>query len=402
MPVPSTKQRFLVSPWGFDNIGDVLKKMGQGFEHEKIGWGQVKSLEAICGGDVLFVNCAFRFLIGYGRRAAPALRSFVERGGVLYASDWAVAGVQAAFPEMVEYDMNGDKGTMPCNVVDRGLQEIVGKNLDIHFDTSWWRMTKVNSAVRVYVDAAVDKGPEQRLPIVIGFKHGDGHVLCTAFHNKAQVSEQESRLLRFLILQPVLARAAAATAQAIQEQHCELGKEIFATVDRDQPSQPFVLNADAGSGLLYYVNWSGIGTLRLTVRDPAGNVHFERETDRPPLGCEVSRAMAGRWTCQVSGDKAPYDNFPFVLTVALSRAAGRNPAPLISMKTAAIIGDAGARTAPADKPKAGFSISPPPPPRSIQKVAPMPPNATPPSVAPPSKDSGGRIRPPPPPRTPGR
>lgn len=34
----STKQRFLVSPWGFDNISDVLKKMGQGFEHEKIGF----------------------------------------------------------------------------------------------------------------------------------------------------------------------------------------------------------------------------------------------------------------------------------------------------------------------------------------------------------------------------
>ena len=31
---------------GFDNIGDVLKNMGNGFEHEKISWGQIKSLEA--------------------------------------------------------------------------------------------------------------------------------------------------------------------------------------------------------------------------------------------------------------------------------------------------------------------------------------------------------------------
>lgn len=48
-------------------------------------------------------------------------------------------------------------------------------------------MTKVNSAVRVYVDVAIEKGPQQRLPIIIGFKRGAGHVLCTAFHNKAQV-----------------------------------------------------------------------------------------------------------------------------------------------------------------------------------------------------------------------
>jgi hypothetical protein len=38
-------------------------------------------------------------------------------------------------------------------------------------------MTKVNSAVRVYVDAAIEKGPKQRLPIIIGFKYGAGRVL---------------------------------------------------------------------------------------------------------------------------------------------------------------------------------------------------------------------------------
>jgi hypothetical protein len=64
MQPPSTKRRFLVSPWGFDNIGDVLKKMGQGFEHEKISWRQIKSLDAIRGCDVLFVSCAFWFMFG--------------------------------------------------------------------------------------------------------------------------------------------------------------------------------------------------------------------------------------------------------------------------------------------------------------------------------------------------
>jgi hypothetical protein len=121
----STNQRFLVSPWGFDNIGAVLAKMGQGFDHEQIGWGKIKSTASLRGADVLFVNCAMRFAFGYGKRAAPALREFVAEGGVLYASDWAVAGVHAAFPEMVQYDMDGQKGRMPCSVVDRGLQELL-------------------------------------------------------------------------------------------------------------------------------------------------------------------------------------------------------------------------------------------------------------------------------------
>jgi hypothetical protein len=97
----SSSPRFLVSPWGFDNIGAVLAKMGKGFEHEQIGWAKIKSATSLRGGDVLFVNCAMRFAFGYGKRVAPALRDFVAEGGVLYASDWAVAGVNAAFPEMV-------------------------------------------------------------------------------------------------------------------------------------------------------------------------------------------------------------------------------------------------------------------------------------------------------------
>ena len=391
----STNQRFLVSPWGFDNIGAVLSKMGQAFEHEQIGWGKIKSTASLRGADVLFVNCALRFAFGYGKRVAPALRDFVAEGGVLYASDWAVAGVHAAFPEMVRYDMDGQKGRMPCSVVDRGLQEIVGKQLDIHFDTTWWRMTKVDSSVRVYVDCAATRGPEQRLPVIIGFRHGRGHVLCTAFHNKAQVSEQESRLLRFLILQPILAGAAAATAQRIEEQLCEPGKEIFATVDRGRGSQPFAFDAEAGSGLLYFLNWTGAGALRLTVKDPAGKVHFERESDRPPLGCEISRAVAGRWMCEISGANMPYDNFPFVLSVASSRrAASQIPAARPAMESSAALGAAEPSAPPPAKSPSGFTIPPPPPPRSMQKSTAASPSAT----SPPRPDTIPRIPPPPPPR----
>lgn len=387
MPQTLAGQRFLVSPWGFDNISEVLKKLGPGFEHETISWRSLKSHEAVVRCDVLFVNCAFRFVLGYGKKVAPALRRFVEQGGTLYASDWAVAGVQAAFPEMVEYDMEGKSGRIPCTVVDRGLQEIVGKKLDIHFDTSWWRMTKVNSAVRVYLEAAIEKGPHQRLPIIVGFKYGRGNVLCTGFHNKAQVSEQESRLLRFLILQPILARAAADTAQVIQGQQSGPGKEIFGTVDRGKVSQPFVFEAETVVGLLCYVNWSGAGVLRLTVKDPVGKVHFERETDRPPLGCEISRTVAGRWTFQVTAVNVPFDNFPYVLTVASSSSTNLQIPPAHPLTTAKVSTDSSSVSQAAGQ----FKISPPPPPPrpSVKYPESAPISAT------------RRIPPPPPPRSPG-
>ncbi len=181
MHQPTAAQRFVVSPSGFDNIGAVLNGMGQGFEHESIRWRHLPTWSFAGGNNVLFLNCSLRFSFGYGWKIAPVLRAFVEQGGILYASDWAASAVKAAFPGMLDFDTKGQKGILPCDVVDRGLQEFAGKQVNIMFDVgAWRRLTNVNSAVRVYVEAAAGKGLQQRLPIIIGFNHGRGHVLYTS------------------------------------------------------------------------------------------------------------------------------------------------------------------------------------------------------------------------------
>lgn len=347
------RQRFFVSPSSFDNIGAVLNSMGQGFAHAVVGWAELKRWRAAAPRDVLFLNCALRYSFGYGKRVARMVRGFVEAGGTLYASDRALAAVTEAFPQMLKIDGGGAKGSSNCDVVDRGLQEMIGKQIKVTFDMGGWRrMQPLDSSARVYV-AAVAGGSANAsagLPIVVGFRYGQGHVLCTSFHNKAQTSEAERWLLRFLVLQPVLARAAADVAQSINARQFQPGEQIFATVDCGQTSQPFIFDARAGQSMLYCLNWSGSARLRLSIKDPAGNVHFDRASKHPPLGCEVARAAAGRWLCEVSGADLPHDNFPFVLTLAAGCAqppSRRLPAPSVTLSS----------------PKSAYTIPPPPPPR---------------------------------------
>src|SRR5207245_767598 len=123
-----------------------------------------------------------------------AVRGYVDKGGSLYASDFAGAVIKAAFPEMLDFIQEGHPCKSLCEVVDPGLREIIGPEINIHFDLGgWWQISRTHHTVRIYAKWKV-------MPIIVGFQFGKGHVTYTSFHNEAQVSEAERQLLRFLVL----------------------------------------------------------------------------------------------------------------------------------------------------------------------------------------------------------
>lgn len=300
--------QYLVTPRGYDNIGAVLVSLGDGFVHREIQWDDIaRGIPNGC--KVLFVNCCSSKI---DPEAARAVRDFVAAGGSLYASDWAGDVVEQAFPGILEFDQCGEEDTIDCEVVDAGLQEIIGTYLPIHFDLDgWWRVVAWSNGVRVYV-ATADEG----MPVVVGFSHGRGHVIYTSFHNEAQVSEQENELLRFLVLRPILAQAAAAAAQTAQALQCVPGKEIIATIGRKAQSALYTYDATGAEGLLFVLSWTEAGALRLVVTDPSGKVAHQADGSKSPLRFEATPAAAGRWTCQIDAINVPHDNFPYVLTLA--------------------------------------------------------------------------------------
>ncbi len=362
--------------------------MGEGFAHDVLGWGELKHWQATAPRDVLFLNCAMRFGFGYARKVAGMISEFVAAGGTLYASDWAMRAVQRAFPDMLQLDSLGGKGQAHCDVVDRGLQEMIGRRINIEFDIgSWRRIARVDSSVRVYM-AAAGQGTANAsagLPIVVGFRHGRGNVLCTSFHNKSQTSDQERRLLRFLVLQPILASAAVDAAQAIESRQFQPGRQIFSTINCGQTSPPFVFDAAVGQSLLYFVNWSGTARLRLIVKDPSGNLYCDKLSNQPPLGCEVAQTAAGRWTCQIVGAEVSHENFPFVLTLAAATTA--KPSAAFAPAKSQVDASESVVRVPT-KAANTFYVPPPPPPRSRPG----------PAAAPSPRTTDIKIPPPPPPR----
>lgn len=330
-------KRFLVTPSGFDDIGAVLDDMGEGFEHEEVDWDDLRHFKSLQGCEVLFINCASESGDDdYAREIASVIRKFVERGGSLYCSCWAISIVEASFRGLFKH--YGDySGTVRAHVLDPGLQELLGKKIDLTL-TGWWPTrpsSKFDGRTLLEGDLDDDFNDDDELnddewdhddeprnlkagpiPLLTTFQVGAGHVIYTAFHNEEQTSEDEKKLLRYLVLRPILAKAAAGAAQMARAQQCVPGKEIIATIDRNKRSAPYIYQATGGEGLMYVLHWTEAGKLRLTVNDPNGKIVHRAEGDRPPLRYEMAAAGPGNWSCHIEAVSVAHDNFPYVLTLA--------------------------------------------------------------------------------------
>jgi hypothetical protein len=386
-------RRYLVSPSEYDDIGAVLREFGKGFEYDSCEWENLCDWTFLRNYEVVYLNCAQVFeQADYRARLAPALREFVDRGGTLYASDWALTVVCEAFPGRLGIDLGGEEGDFACVVNDRGLKEFLGNEMSIHFDMPAWAMLQeLHHDVRVFIEARDLRRTnprELRLPVVAGFESGDGHVLATSFHNEQQLSERERRLLRFLALRPALAGKAHATSALMKERNARVEAEFIETVDRGRFSTVMRFPSD-GRPLLAMLNWQGDAELRLCVQGPDGRMMIDRISSSTPFGGEVVGAGHGVVECRVEGVRIPHDNFPFVLTFATAQQAAPPPPPPPRPS-----GPRGVKPAIASAaPRSSLAPPPPPPPLSLTVPKNIPPLGGP-------GITQQHLRPPPPPPPP--
>jgi len=181
---------------GYDDVGAILTEMN-------LPWKLVKDpsfakkdiLEQF---DILFINCLSG---GNSSDNKLALRTFVENGGILYASDCAQDHISQAFPNNLTFEYNdryhGDKKVRVIS--DEFAQALGKKEFDIHFNSVLYHCGEVlNPDGEVFIE-----GSETHDPIVVGFPYGKGYVIYTAFHNYGGAKKEEIELLKYVLLKPV-------------------------------------------------------------------------------------------------------------------------------------------------------------------------------------------------------
>ena len=170
-----------VTSSGFDDVGAVLNDMRVKY----------RNYQSITSEDIVFVNCGTADYVD-----PQALRSFVQRGGVAYLSDWAIKPLQEAFPEMVRsYSQDTDEMRVMARVEDQEIASVIGSHIEVYFDLGSW--VKIESCDATVILSAVIHN--RRTPIMIMRKYGKGTVFYTSFHNHASASQKEKDLLKLLI-----------------------------------------------------------------------------------------------------------------------------------------------------------------------------------------------------------
>ena len=169
----------------YDDIGKVLDQLGVNY-HPFNG-------DFNC--DILFLNCGTGDSIDYSQ-----LKSFVENGGVLYASDLTSSHLLGTWPGLMTVTNQTVACKIRADVVDADLRRYIGSTVDVEFDLSVWSKIVKTTQGKVLMQSAAE-----RFPIMMEFEIGRGKCFYTSFHNHAQTSEMERDLLQLLVIKQISA-----------------------------------------------------------------------------------------------------------------------------------------------------------------------------------------------------
>jgi hypothetical protein len=197
MTVSTERRKIYVTRPGFDDMSQVLRSMN--VKHEAFSGSYDCSF--------LFVNC------GTSDNLNPRkLADFVNSGGCLYISDLAGSLLTQAFSELFVFDgTGGTAGEIDALVVDRELREISGRIIRIRFDMGAWKVLRHCHGHAIIRSA--NPGQYADLPIMVSVRHGRGMIYYTCFHNRAQQSAQEKRMLQLLVLKQISIAEGSSVAQ---------------------------------------------------------------------------------------------------------------------------------------------------------------------------------------------
>ncbi len=324
----------------YDDIGKLLRKLGQGYEYTKIHLDDLADYDKLAQYDVVFATCGtftpawLGEAIGKGVRpntqtrernqemfdkAREALRKFVASGKTLYASDQMFTLLSYVFDDHLSSAgvKVGDKQTVEARITDPGLSDAIGQQLSIKFDLPDWYPAEFDSPDRtVYLQGtyrAMD-GETETAPLLVKLPFEQGAMLFTSFHNEKQNSEKEELLLRYLVFATVTAKEVNKVTKTMLAGGFSPQKSSLLSASAGSPTVSQTYRNKKAGRLQFVLGFEDRGArLKLNVIGPDGRSH--EKVGNSTFTVEIKDAPLAAWKYTVTAEKVPYENFPFTLTV---------------------------------------------------------------------------------------
>jgi hypothetical protein len=305
----TTGHSVLVSSFGSDNIGSVLRNAG--IRHIQLNSGNgflINDADFVANFDYIFINCGTDM-------DTAVLRNFVNNGGIAYISDLAFYVMDDAFPEMGFEVRNLSAQLSQVRVVSTGvphlghtLQRSLRDRLRIdgfqpnnfearHALNGWALLT--NWAQDAEVTVLVEGRIEQEIPSnvasglwhpkVVGFSHGQGEVFYTSFHVSLGQTREVEIILEFL--------ASAIRAGDVIDNNSNISAQngfdsaapLPGSIEPGETKLITNMNIEEGQDFIL-VN-SQANNLYLTLVDPDGYIYTNKDTPSGSIITGISPAV---------------------------------------------------------------------------------------------------------------
>jgi len=218
-PTPSVGERpvrVLAMPGGFDALECLLVPGLFPAEVTAGSPGDLGDAAALVRYDVVLVSCGMFWAHAPEEAQVAALRAYVAGGGRVLATDLAYPLVEAAWPDLVDFEgagaaagaaqpapggnegdpfmgrpdnaaMIGPEGDAALEVTDAGMRRHTGSRVHAELDAGWAVMRDVSPDARVF---AVMSALGRRRPMAIAADFpGGGRVAYSSFHGHPQRDE---------------------------------------------------------------------------------------------------------------------------------------------------------------------------------------------------------------------
>lgn len=162
----------------------------------------------LAGYDAVFANCGSSVSVDpnedFSEDDLARVRTWIEGGGTLYASDLEYHLFDGAVPEALDFAesqsrvLRGETGTVRATVLDRDVVQLLGsEHTDITFDLPAWAVIDGGGEAQVVVEGEIDG---RTRPMAALHRFGEGRAVFTSFHNDSQATQDMQTILYELIL----------------------------------------------------------------------------------------------------------------------------------------------------------------------------------------------------------
>jgi len=177
----------------------------------------------------VFFNCGMSEAYINDAEVQAALRTYVQNGGNLYASDWAYDYIEKTWPDAIDFygddTVDGDakdgntNSSQPVNVTNENLltwlraEGLVGAadtTFNVNFNLGGW-VVMVTAGNQILTATSLPNGvggiipytPATPIPVTVDFKDGSGCAFYTSYHNEPAdqvgANATQSRVLEYLL-----------------------------------------------------------------------------------------------------------------------------------------------------------------------------------------------------------